>query len=222
MRETLDILWTYRQEFRAGLLVTLQLCAYIWTIGIVGGTLLGVAAASWRRSIGTVSRAASYVLSGVPVLVLLFWLHYPLQMTFDFDLPPFYTAVAALSIINVIAVSEAVRRALEDFPRQFLSAARVCGIGPRQTVLRVQLPLVFRQVLPPVLFAQIATLQATLFASLISVDEVFRIAQRINSQVYRPVQIYSALAVLFLAVCLPMHAAATFLKARYTRDYSER
>ena len=64
-------------------------------------------------------------------------------------------------------------------------------------------------------------LQTTLFASLISVDVIFRIAQRINAQVYKPVEIYTALAVLFLIVCLPLHGLAHWLRVRYTRDFSE-
>jgi len=65
-------------------------------------------------------------------------------------------------------------------------------------------------------------LQATLFASLISVEEIFRVSQRINSTIYRPVEIYTALALFFLAVCLPINLAAAYLKKRYTRDLSER
>jgi His/Glu/Gln/Arg/opine family amino acid ABC transporter permease subunit len=222
MIATLDILWSYRREFLGGLIVTLQLCALIWPIGLILGTLMGVAGARWKRTVGSVARAASFVLSGVPVLVFLFWLHYPLQGMLGVVIDPFYTAVAALSVINTIAVAQAVRRVLEDFPAQFLAAARVCGLSQRQTILRVQLPIVFRQVLPSLLIAQVATLQMTLFASLISVDEIFRIAQRINSEVYKPVQIYSALALLFLLVCLPMHAFAGVMRTKYTRDYSER
>ncbi len=222
MIETFDILWSYRDEFLSGLFVTVQLCALIWPIGIVLGTLIGVAGAYWRRSVGRVSRGTSFLLSGVPVLVLLFWLHYPLQSALNLTIPPFYTAVTAFSLINTIVVAETVRRVLEDFPRQYLSAARVCGISTRHTVLRIQLPIVFRQVLPSLLVAQVGVLQATLFASLISVDEIFRIAQRINARIYKPVQIYSALAVLFIVVCLPMHGLAAFLREKYTRDLSER
>ena len=61
-----------------------------------------------------------------------------------------------------------------------------------------------------------------LFASLISVNEIFRVAQQINAQIYRPVEIYTALGVLFLVVCLPLNGLALWLKARFTRDLSER
>jgi His/Glu/Gln/Arg/opine family amino acid ABC transporter permease subunit len=217
-----DILWSYRREFLDGLLVTLQLCGLIWPIGIITGTLIGAAGAHWKRTVGMVSRGISFVLSSVPILVFLFWLHYPLQVMLDVVIPPFYTAVTALSIVNAILVAETVRRVLLDFPRQYVLAARVCGIGAWQTVLQVQLPIVFRQVLPSLLVTQVGMLQATLFASLISVDEIFRMAQRINAEVYRPVEIYSALALLFIAVCLPMHTLAAVLREKYTRDLSER
>ena len=65
-------------------------------------------------------------------------------------------------------------------------------------------------------------LHATLFASLISVEELFRVSQRINSTIYRPIEIYTALALFFLVVCLPINLFAVYLKRYYTRDLSER
>lgn len=185
------------------------------------GTALGVAGARWKQWIGRPSKFTSFILGGMPILVFLFWLHYPVQAYFKVVIDPFITAVAAFSIVNTLIVADIVRGALCDFPRQYVAAAKVCGLTPRETILRIQLPIVFRQVIPSILITQIVMLQSTLFASLISVDEIFRISQRINSEVYRPVEIYTALAALFLAVCLPMHALARWLKNRYTRDASE-
>ncbi len=68
---------------------------------------------------------------------------------------------------------------------------------------------------------QVGMLQATLFASLISVNEIFRVAQQINSVIYKPVEIYTALGILFLAICLPMNGLALWLRQQFTRDYSE-
>ncbi len=215
------ILTKYRVEFLLGLWMTLKLCLFIWPIGIFVGTLLGIAGARWKIVVGIPSKFASFTLSGIPILVFLFWLHYPLQTILDVQIKPFYTAVAALSIVNVLLVSDLIRGVLKDFPKQYIMAARVCGLSTRRTIQSIQLPIIFRQVVPSLLFIQVAMLQATLFASLISVDEIFRIAQRINSEVYRPVEIYTALAVMYLAVCLPLHGLAAWLKARFTRDLSE-
>ena len=217
-----DILVKYRVEFLLGLRTPVQLCVYIWLAGIAVGTLLGIAGAKWRIAIGLPTKAISFILAGVPVLVFLFWMHYPLQSYLGVVIDPFYTAAVTLSIVNLLLVSELIRNVLLDFPEQYVSSGRVCGLSGFEIVRFIQLPIIIRQVLPQLLVIQITMLQSTLFASLISVDEVFRIAQRINSQIYRPVEIYTALAVLFLVVCLPMHGLAYWLKARFTRNLSER
>jgi len=210
----------YHEGLLAGLRVTLELCAIIWTAGLVAGTVLGVVAARWR-AIGWAARIVSFILGGIPILVLLFWLHYPFQSLLGVVIDPFYTASFALSLINIFLVCDIVRNAVADFPRQYLVAARVCGMSRLHALRHIEAPIIFRQILPPLLMAQVTMLQCTLFASLISVDEIFRVAQRINATIYRPVEIYTALGLLFLAVCLPLNGLAIWLKARFTRNLSE-
>jgi ABC-type amino acid transport system permease subunit len=141
---------------------------------------------------------------------------------FNVVINPFYTAAFTLSIVSIFTTGEMVRQAVRDFPQQYLIAAKVSGLSRRDQILSIQLPLLFRQLLPNYLTMQVAMLHATLFASLISVEEIFRVAQRINSTIYKPVEIYTALGVFFLAVCLPINGLAAYLKHRYTRDMSER
>ena len=218
----IDILIKYQAAFAAGLLVTFHLAAIVWCAGLVLGSVLGTAGAKWRRTVGLPSRLMSFALSAIPILVVLFWLHYPLQSMLSVVIDPFITAAVCLSIVNTFAVADTVRGALDDFPKQYVIAAQVCGMNAKETVVHIQVPIVLRQVIPSLLIIQVNMLQATLFASLISVNEIFRVAQQINSQIYKPVEIYTALGILFLVVCLPLNAAAHMLKAKYTRDYSER
>lgn len=216
-----DILAQYRIGLLDGLGVTLKLCAIIWFLGIVFGTGIGAAGAKWKMAIGIPTRTASFLLSGIPILVFLFWMHYPLQAMLHVVIDPFYTAAATLTIVNTFAVADLVRSVLDDFPAEYVIAARVCGLSWHQTFLRIQLPLLLRRIMPNLLTIQVNILQATLFASLISVEELFRVAQRINSEVYRPIEVYSTLAVFFLAICLPLNGLALWLRSRYTRNISE-
>ncbi len=217
----LDILINYHVAFLKGLCVTLQLCAIIWGCGTVIGGALGWVGAHKRLTVGLPTRLISFLLGGIPILVFLFWLHYPAQAMFNVVIDPFYTAAFTLSIINIFAVADLVRGTLLDFPGQYLIAAKVTGLTRKQTVFRIQLPLILRQIIPGLLLLQIAMLHTTLFASLISVEEIFRVAQRINAQIYRPVEIYTALGVFFLAVCLPVNGLAYWLRQRFTRNLSE-
>src|SRR3989344_1613545 len=136
-------------------------------------------------------------------------------------LAPFWTAVIAISLINIFTVADIVRPVIQQFPTQYLTAARVYGLSSRSILTQIQLPLILRQITPPLLISQVTMLQATLFASLISVDEIFRVAQQINAEAYRPVQIYTALALFFIFICLPLNAFAFWLQQRSAHDLSE-
>jgi polar amino acid transport system permease protein len=216
-----EILSKYKPALCQGLFVTFELCMIVWICGLICGVTLGSLGARWPKLIGLPSRAMSYTLSAMPVLVFLFWLHYPMQSVLNIVVDPFITAALTLTILNTFAVADIVRNVLRDFPQQYIAAARVCGLDEVQTLRHVQLPIVFRQSIPQLLSQQVIMLQATLFASLISVNEIFRVAQQINSTIYKPVEVYTALGVLFLAVCLPLNGLALWLKARFTRDFSE-
>ncbi len=218
----LQIIQQYSQPMLGGLLVTLKLCAVVWISGIVIGSTLGTLGASFRRSVGGPSKVISVILAGMPVLVFLFWMHYPLQAFLKVVVDPFLTAALTLSIINIFLVADQVRNAITDFPRQYLDAARVCGMKANDTLFHIQLPLLLRQLIPGLLLIQITVFQMTIFASMISVDEIFRVAQRVNSLIYRPVEIYTLLAFFFIAVCVPLNLFAHWLRVRFTRDHSER
>lgn len=216
-----DIIIKYQEGLLAGLLVTLKLCLIVWFIGILMGSFLGYLGSRYRKEVGTPSRVISFILSGIPILILLFWLHYPLQAMLQISINPFFTAAFALSIMNIFSVADLVRSALVNFPDQYSVAAKVCGLSQKETFLKIEFPIILRQIIPSILSLQVTMLQLTLFASLISVEEIFRVAQRINATIYKPIEVYTALAIFFLAICLPLNGIASWLKNKYTRDISE-
>lgn len=210
------MLWKYREALLSGLWVTLTISGWVWLLGIVGGLVLGVAAARFSAVFGRPLRAMSSVITAIPAIVILFWLHYPLQQALQIVISPVITAIVALAVVNALGVAEIVRIGLEDFPYQNIVAAKVCGLGPWIRIRRILLPLVVRQLLPGIMLLQVTMLQATIFASLISVNELFRVAQRINSEAYRPVEIYTGLALFFVIICLPLNLAGAHLRRRFT------
>ena len=217
-----EIIVRYREGFLNGLLVTLRLCLIIWSSGIVFGTLLGILGGKNPRLVGLPTRLISFMLSGIPVLVFLFWLHYPLQSILNVVIDPFITTSAALSLINVFSVANIVRNALAELPTQYREAALVCGVPTNQRLWQIEIPIVFRSVLPTLLITQVNMLHLTLFGSLISVEEIFRVCQQVNSQIYQPVEIYTALGLFFLLICLPINGFAFWLKNKFSRDFSEK
>ena len=217
-----NIIYTYKEGLLSGLLVTLGLWLIIWASGLLFGVLFGAFAHRQKESTGWFLKMLSFLLASTPVLVLLFWLHYPLQAILGVVIIPFITAAIALSLINIVGVAQIVRDALDEFPEQYAIAGRVCGLNEKEIFSKIKLPIIFRQTIPQLLTLQVSMLQLTLFASLISVQELFRVAQQINSIIYKPIEIYTALAVFFIAICLPLNLLAYWFKNKYTRNLSEK
>lgn len=221
IKSSIQILIDYHQAFLAGLFVTLKLTFIVWGFGLFFGAILGWASAQYPKLVGVPCRILSFFLSSIPVLVFLFWLHYPAQAVWNLVIDPFYTSALTFVVLNIFAVSELFRSYISDFPQHYITVAKVCGLSRKTIALKIELPILLRQILPSLIMLQVTMLHITLFASLISVDELFRTAQRINASIYKPVEIYTALAVFFLAISLPLNGLAIWMRRVFTRNLSE-
>lgn len=217
-----DILINYKEGFIQGLKITFLLCFTVWCIGISLGTIIGILGYKSKRIIGFMSKIVSNFISGIPVLVLLYWLYYPLQQQLNIDIDPFIISLITFSFINTFMVADIVKNAIENLPKQYILSAKISGMSTRKTIFKIQIPLIFKQIIGSVLLVQITMLHNSIFSSLINVDDIFRQIQRVNSVVYKPIELYTSLAIFFLAITIPLNLLANYLTNKYTRDLSER
>ena len=219
---SLGLLWSYRQAFLNGLLVTAELLA----LGCVLGTVLGIALAWISRKrelhLREVLDVVTLGVIAVPALVILFWLYYPAQSLLGISVSPFWTAVTALVLMNGATVYRVIGDAMKALPTQYIASAQVCGLPSAEILRHITLPLLLRASLPRWVDQQVLVLQTSVFASLISVPEIFRVAQRVNAAEYRPIASYTAMAMLFAAVAGSGLVLAQRLRRKYERDFSER
>jgi polar amino acid transport system permease protein len=68
---------------------------------------------------------------------------------------------------------------------------------------RIILPQAFRRMVPPLMNQSIIMLKNTSLASVITVAELTYQAQTLSSQSYRSLEVYTAVAVLYLLVVVP-------------------
>lgn len=216
------LLFAYRRAFAEGLFVTGQLVLLSCIAGSIFGTCLEFAASLAGPLVRRLLDAIAFCLAAIPALVILFWIHFPLQSLLDVVVRPFYTALVTLSLLNTFFIYRIVADAVGEFPTQYLVAARVCGLDLRTTFIKVKAPILLRTIMPRWIDQQVAILHTSLFASFISVEETFRVAQRVNSQLYRPVLIYTAIAILFLSTTGPVLLLSRRLRTAAFRDFSER
>lgn len=188
-------------------------------ISCVIGTILGLFLALGRRSKNSWFRIPSIVgteiLLALPLLVLLIWIYYCLPiLNRSFALNAFSSGVVALSLNLSAFVGETLRAGLETIPRSYTDAAHVIGLSRWQSFRGIVLPLAVRRVLPPLLAQYITTIKLSSLASVIAVYEFLHSAENIIAMTYRPLEVYTAVAVGYLVVILPLSLGVRFLEKR--------
>jgi polar amino acid transport system permease protein len=218
----MELLLHYAPAFARGLGVTILLTLIVWGVGVIGGVAVGALASKRRRAFMVLVRLFAIAFGAIPVLVLLMWLHYPAQALLGIVIDPFITTAVALTMVNIVFVADTVSRTIDILPSEWTLAARTSGLSEADTLKYITLPLSFRQLVGPLVLIQIYMMQCTIFGSLISVQEIFRTIQTVNSLEYRPVELYSLLVLFFLVVCGPLHIIAHVAASKYSKDLTVR
>ena len=215
----LEVLIEFRHLFFQGFLTTVKLLVSIIVVGVPLGLLLGVFGGRYSKVVSWLVSSLKFLTKVIPVLVILFWLHYPLQAILGVVIDPFWTTVIALGFVNLIAVAFIIQSELKLLPIAYREAGITLGMTKGQIIKYIELPILMKRVLPSIALNQAVMLEYTLFASLISVPELFRVAQSVNAMVYDPVSIYSLLVLFFVIILTPLHLFITWYKKRNVIEY---
>lgn len=214
LKSIVHTLVEYREAYLSALGTTLKLCGIAWLTGLFIGTTVLIVVEVLGGLFGNLLSLVSRMVEAVPFLVVLFWLHYPLQKSLGVVIDPFLTTAFLLSFYNSALVYSILREGIERTPLQYVEVARVFGIGRTRFLLAVRLPLAVRRALGNLLSAQILVVQLSIFGGLISANELFRISQRVNAIEYDPISAYSILGGFFLVICLPGILLSRWLNSR--------
>ncbi len=198
------LVWHYRWVFLQGGWITLELSFLAIVLGTAIGTLLGLGRASrflWMRL--PISLYVELFLA-FPVLVLLIWIYYCGPILFNVHLSSFWTAVVALTLSLSAFVAEIVRSGLKAVPKGQIEAARALGMTQIQALIYIEVPQALRVVMPPLLGMYISTLKLSSLASVIAVYELLHSAQNLITTTFRPLEVYTVVAAVYLIMLLPL------------------
>jgi glutamate transport system permease protein len=116
---------------------------------------------------------------------------------------PFPSAVVVLSVYTSAFVAETVRSGINTVAGGQGEAARAIGLTFGQTMRLVVLPQAFRTVVAPLGSLFIALTKNSSIASVISVGEISKLADNLNTDTARPLQVFAGAAVAYLILTLP-------------------
>lgn len=199
-----QVVWQFRQAFFYGLLET----CWLSLLAIILGTALGGVLVVARKSQNPILRflSASYVVifRTIPLLVLLLWIYYVTPLLLGVTLSPLTSAILGLLLNGAAFYAENIRAGLDAVPNSQRESALALGMSLWQTACRVIIPQAVRNILPNLLNQYITTIKLTSLASVIGVAELVNRGGSIIASSFRPLEVYTALAVLYLIIILPL------------------
>jgi His/Glu/Gln/Arg/opine family amino acid ABC transporter permease subunit len=190
-----------------GAAVTLLLAAFGTVLGMILGTLLGIARLSPSKPVSFLARCYIDFVRGTPLLVQIFIIYFGLPVVakslgFSFTLNQLTAAVLALTLNSAAYLAEIIRGGIQSIENGQREAAQSLGLGPVETMTYVIFPQAFRRMIPPLGNEFITLLKDTSLVAVIGFEEVFRRGQLIVAQNYRPFEIYTAVALVYLVLTL--------------------
>ncbi len=201
-----------------------------WTVGltiasITTGGALGVFVFLARRvrlsPVHWLAVVFIEVFRGLPVLVTLIWLFFclPLLLGSAGQMPPFWVAVLGLGLNYAALQAEILRAGYEAIPPGEIEAALGLRFSRWQILRYIAIPQAFWRSLAPTLGQAINTLKLTALASFIAVPELFYSASDLIKATSRPLEFYSILAAVYLALILPLSFVLEAMEARLTARF---
>ena len=183
--------------------VTLLVAALSIAVGAVVGLLLALLKMGGPRPLRKAASAYIEVTRGTPALAQLYIAYFGLA-SMGLTLDNVTATVVALGLNAAAYMAEIYRAGIESVHGGQREAAMSLGMTPAQAMRFIVLPQAWRVVLPPGANLGIAVLKDTSLASAIATPELMSRAYDLVGQTWRPMHIYLLVALMYMAMCLPL------------------
>ncbi|WP_233196461.1 amino acid ABC transporter permease [Chromobacterium sinusclupearum] len=220
IHDNLDyLLWGNLANGEAGgLLLTALLSLAAALLASALGLALGIAQLMGGAALRRAVMAVTAMLRAIPVLMLIFWCYFLLPLLFGIDIPGLITVILALALIHAAYLGQAVLAGLNAVGRGQWQAGLALGFSRWQTLRWLILPQALRIMLPSFVNQWVSLLKDSSLAYIVGVAEFTFVATQVNNreQVY-PLEIFSAIAVGYLALCALLQLGGHMAQRRWRR-----
>ena len=198
-----------------GALVTLEITALAVGLGLVFGLVAALAQLSKFAPLRLTAKVYVDFIRGTPLLVQIFIIYFALPVVIGHRIDPFFAAVAACSINSGAYVAEIFRAGIQSIDIGQMRAGLSLGMNWTMTMRYIILPQAFKRIIPPLGNEFIAMLKDSSLLSVIGFEELTRSGQLIIAETYGSLEIWSAVAIIYLVMTLTITRIVSVLEKKF-------
>lgn len=197
-----------------GMQVTLTLFAITLSLAIPLGLMLALARISPIRWLSGLVNGYIWLMRGTPLLLQIFFIYFALP-SIGITLPDFPTAVVAFTLNYAAYFAEIFRSGIQSVDRGQYEGAKVLGLTYPQTMRRIVMPQMVRQILPPMSNETITLVKDTSLIYVLALNDLLRAARQIVQRDFE-VTAFVVAAAFYLLMTLVL----TWIFQRLERHYA--
>ncbi len=186
---------------------------------MIGSLLLGLFVALARLSPWRILNLPAYTYTELfrttPLLVQIVWILYVLPLMTGIILTPFYSGLVALSLNVGAFMAEIFRAGVLSVSRGQTDAGLTLGMTKFQTMHRIIMPQAVTRMIPPMASMWVSLFKDTSVLSAIGVTELMFQARVVAVETYRPLEIFTVVALVYFVITYPQSIGVNYLYKRF-------
>ncbi|SEM61961.1 amino acid ABC transporter membrane protein 1, PAAT family [Pseudomonas sp. ok272] len=194
--------------------ITVQISVLALLLGFLVAIVLVAGRLSTVFVFRCLARLYVSVFRGTPCLVQLFIIYFG-GPQIGLELEPFAAGVIGLGLNIAAYMAESIRGAIANVDPGQEEAARSIGFSKGQTLWLVTLPQTAKLMIRPLGVNAVALIKGSALVSTISVVELSYTAQRFISSTYKPFEIFTVSALLYIAMVYSVRFIVDYLDNRF-------
>jgi polar amino acid transport system permease protein len=198
----------------SGLQMTLVISAVTLVLAMIGGLIIALLDMSRWWPARIIGITFGEIIRNTPILVQLLWVYYVLPIVFNVGIESLTALIIGLAVYQSAFMSEVYRAGIQAVPKGHREAAQVLGLTPIQTFRRIVLPQAIRMTLPPLASNFVQLIKFSSLGAVISVTEITRRGMELSSSTFRPLEIFTFIAVVYFFICWPLAMAIRIWEQR--------
>lgn len=202
-----DLLWF-------GILITLYYTAITIAGGMILGLIIGLIQFAPFRPLVWLGWLFVEFFRNIPLLVILLWTYYALPIFLNIEISKGWAGFLALTCYSAAFYAEIFRAGVQSIDPGQTDAATALGMSYGQKMRRIILPQAFKRMIPPLVSQSIMQMKNTSLLSTITVPDLLYQAGYISSQTFKPMEVYTAVGVIFLMFLVPLTTLSRMVERR--------
>ena len=193
-------LWIYRYALLQGVALTLLITGLSVAIGLILGVALAAGLQIPVRPLRWLIQAYIEVFRNTPLVLQLFWIHFAMPVLTGASTTPFQTGLIVMTLQSAAYLADIARAGIDAVPKGQWDAAAALGLTRRAQWLDVVLPQALKIMIPPLANIAVGYFKSSAILSLLSVGELTTVASRIAQHSFRPIETFTVVGVIYLAL----------------------